>query len=466
MKFSVIIPTMWRSARTLNLLRDLDACKYVDEIILIDNDPSKVIDLSEFKKLKYFTKNKNIFVNPAWNWGVELSKNELISICNDDINFEPDEIFKWVLTNQNGLGTIGMHAMNYHSKNEKIGYQSLVDTKDINFHLKGNGFGTLMFVKKSKWVPIPNQLKIWYGDDWIIRHNGQIYALRTTQKMETEMYTTSSAPELSTVINNDINEWNSLTNKIKKVIKISYIMQSYLGKYPGSRSDSDKKFLRAVQSFIDQEDKNSELIIVSDSCEITHKLYNKHFKKDTRIKYAYIDKDVPNMYEGDIKYYRGMPRQVGRSLVTGEITTYMDSDDFLMKDSTTKLKSVWNNAYDKFDVLTNISWYDNIKAFDFELEYDQLGDPDPISIDGLDGKWYSVKLPKDEKTGEISFVRSPWLTSHKSEISTKWRDTNGENNINISEDVDFSIRLFKENRVAYMEHPVYVRCHYKNRWDI
>ena len=242
-------------------------------------------------------------------------------------------------------------------------------------------------------------------------------------------------------------------------------MQSYLGQYPGSRSGSDIKFLRAVQSFIDQEDKNSELIIVSDGCEITHNLYYKHFKDNDRIKYVYVDKDTPNMYEGDIKYYRGFPRQVGRSLVTGEITTYMDSDDFLMKDSTTKLKNVWNNVYDKFDVLTNISWYDNIKAFDFELEYDQLGDPDPISIDGLDGKWYSVKLPKDEKTGEIAFVRSPWLTSHKSEISTKWRDTNGENNINISEDIDFSIRAFRENRVAYIEEPIYVRCHYNERWD-
>jgi len=253
-------------------------------------------------------------------------------------------------------------------------------------------------------------------------------------------------------------------------MKISYIMQSYLGEYPGSRSDSDKKFLRAVQSFIDQEDKDSELIIVSDGCEITHKLYYKHFKKDNRIKYVYVDKDTPNMYRSDSiknedRYYRGVPRQVGRSLVTGEITTYMDSDDFLMKDSTTKLKSVWNDVYDKFDVLTNISWYDNIKAFDFELEYDQLGDHDPILIDGLGGKWYAVKMPKDEKTGEVGFVRTPWLTSHKSEILTKWRDINGKDGVDIGEDTDFSIRAFRENRVAYIEEPIYVRCHYSERWD-
>ena len=56
-------------------------------------------------------------------------------------------------------------------------------------------------------------------------------------------------------------------------MKTSHIMQAYLGEYPGSRSDSDKKFLRAVYSFIEQDDKNSELIIVSDGCKIVDELY-------------------------------------------------------------------------------------------------------------------------------------------------------------------------------------------------
>ena len=43
--------------------------------------------------------------------------------------------------------------------------------------------------------------------------------------------------------------------------KISIIMQSYLGNYPGSRKDSHSKFLRAVQSFQNQLYKNCELII-------------------------------------------------------------------------------------------------------------------------------------------------------------------------------------------------------------
>ena len=106
-------------------------------------------------------------------------------------------------------------------------------------------------------------------------------------------------------------------------------MQSYLGQYPGSRSDSSTKFIRAVQSFLDQTHKDSELIIVSDGCEKTHQLYYELYKSEPRIKYVYVDKDTPNMYEGEVKYYRGLPRQIARSLVTGEITTYMDSDDYV-----------------------------------------------------------------------------------------------------------------------------------------
>ena len=54
-------------------------------------------------------------------------------------------------------------------------------------------------------------------------------------------------------------------------------MQSYLGDYPGSRTEPERKFVRAVNSFLNQTNKNSELIIVSDNCKITEKLYKENF---------------------------------------------------------------------------------------------------------------------------------------------------------------------------------------------
>jgi hypothetical protein len=245
-------------------------------------------------------------------------------------------------------------------------------------------------------------------------------------------------------------------------MKISIVMQSYLGIYPGSRDNSDKKFLRAVQSFIDQTDKESELIIVSDGCAITHDLYYKHFKLDDRIKYAYVDKSVPNMYEGtENKYYRGLPRQVGRSLANGEITTYMDSDDFLISDYVKKLKDIWQKNME-CSWLINQSWYDDQSRKENPLPNERSRFQDPsneplIQIEGLDSLWYAVK----GVNGCIPM--QPWVLSHKSNCVTKWEDCI---NIGISEDVLFNrkIRASYPKGSVYMM-PMYVRCHYSNRWD-
>lgn len=238
-------------------------------------------------------------------------------------------------------------------------------------------------------------------------------------------------------------------------------MQSYLGEYPGSRSNSDKKFLRAVQSFIDQKDKNSELIIVSDSCQITHELYHSNFKSNERIKYVYVDKNVPNMYEGDIKYYRGLPREVGRSLVTGDVTTYMDSDDFLLPENSDILSKVWqvNNIA---TAIVNRSWYDNVDGIQFDPYFDELSNQvkKEVSINGLGGKWYATRM--EIKNGKVSYVYTPWLLSHKSDAKTKWRDVVGKG---MSEDVLFGKQLLDEGMSLHIELPIYVRCHYPNRWD-
>ena len=241
--------------------------------------------------------------------------------------------------------------------------------------------------------------------------------------------------------------------------KISIIMQAYLGEYNGSRSNSIEKFIRAVESFNQQIYKNCELIIVADGCINTFNTYMAKYQSNPNIKIAYVDKKgVGKMYDDvteDKKFYRGLPRQIGLEMATGEIVTYMDSDDFLMPKFTLSILSSYNMKPDA-DWYINRSWYDNIEA-DWEKEsvfasYDRSK---AVKIDGIPSKWVATKL-KDRL-----IILSPWLLTHKRNLNIKWRDTIGN-----SEDVDFNTRMRLEYKNGFIyETPTYVRCHYTNQWD-
>ena len=52
-------------------------------------------------------------------------------------------------------------------------------------------------------------------------------------------------------------------------MKLSLVMQSYLGEYPGSRQNAVDKFHRAVKSVLNQNNPNWELVVIADGCKIT-----------------------------------------------------------------------------------------------------------------------------------------------------------------------------------------------------
>ena len=241
--------------------------------------------------------------------------------------------------------------------------------------------------------------------------------------------------------------------------KISIVMQSYLGEYNGSREDSIKKFNRAIESFKNQIYKNCELIIVADGCMLTFNTYMAKYLNEPNIKIAYVDKKgVGKMYDSvteDKKFYRGLPRQIGLEMATGEIVTYMDSDDYLLPKFTLGILSSYNMKPEA-DWFINRSWYDNIEA-DWEKEtvFDSFDRSGAIRIEGLPSKWAATSL-KDNL-----IVLSPWLLTHKRNVNIKWRDTVGH-----SEDVDFNTRLRMDYKNGFVYAiPSYVRCHYTGQWD-
>lgn len=201
--FSVIIPTMWNSNRTEKLLKDLNECELIDEIVIIDNNPKHKIQLNNLEKIKIITTKENIYVNPAWNLGVKNSKNNLICLCNDDINFDVNDVFNFIHKNTENLGCIGVHPNSYKTKNE-------LNKLSEGYHTGGGGWGCLIFCKKENWIEIPNNLKIGYGDDWIAITNKPHYSLTTKENIITEMSTTSSKKEFNLIVRSDIKIWKRI----------------------------------------------------------------------------------------------------------------------------------------------------------------------------------------------------------------------------------------------------------------
>jgi glycosyltransferase involved in cell wall biosynthesis len=113
-------------------------------------------------------------------------------------------------------------------------------------------------------------------------------------------------------------------------MKISVIMPSFLYDYPGAAKDREGKFLRAVNSFLIQDYEDKELIIVSDGCDITNRN-------------CVVGENVINiMLEKQIAF-SGNVRNAGLEGATGDIITYLDTDDYYEQEH---LKSIVENFND------------------------------------------------------------------------------------------------------------------------
>jgi len=206
--YTVIVPTMWRLAtQFVNFLDILSDCPLVGEIIIIDNDNSKRPILNN-PKIKLHDFNRNIYVNPAWNFGVNISQYEKICILNDDITFDV-KLFD-ILSNkiESRYGVFGLYPGNKNfgqeeSKSNKI--EIIPQTK-----MRCMGFGCLMFLNKHNWCNIPNELQIFYGDDFIFDYNEYIIKKPNFIIKNLDFYTPYS------VTSNDLSITNGFMEREKK----------------------------------------------------------------------------------------------------------------------------------------------------------------------------------------------------------------------------------------------------------
>jgi glycosyltransferase involved in cell wall biosynthesis len=98
-------------------------------------------------------------------------------------------------------------------------------------------------------------------------------------------------------------------------MKISIIMPSFLGNFPGCAKNRVEKLHRAINSVLKQTYENWELIIIADGCPETISEVAKY--EDMRIRSFIIPKQ---------KGF-GVQRNTGVKEARGEVICYLDSDD-------------------------------------------------------------------------------------------------------------------------------------------
>jgi beta-1,4-mannosyl-glycoprotein beta-1,4-N-acetylglucosaminyltransferase len=205
--FSVVVPTMWKSGTTRTLLESLEDCTAVGEIFIINNSLETVPDyLEKLSKVTLYSSEKNNYVNPSWNIGVKNCKYGLVALCNDDIIFNPN-IFKYLTIQDDTL--IGLDASCYSldTDSEKLQITSV--------NHRNYGFGCLMCFKKKDYKAIPEQLKIWYGDDYLFSTFKNTFALCGVA-VNTSMSTTSKSSEFTAIIEQDKSVYAAL-DRIKLI---------------------------------------------------------------------------------------------------------------------------------------------------------------------------------------------------------------------------------------------------------
>lgn len=212
-KFSVVVPTIWKDDSIFEMLQRYYECDNIGEVILINNAKDKTPNFPKNKKLLYIEPDENIFVNPAWNMGVRAARHINVIVSNDDIIYDVN-FFTNVLNEFDKrvkpfveLGLIGMDFANYDLKENK-------EEVDLT-GLKGNpGWACLFAFDKRNYIQIPEQLKIYYGDDFLKIVCKPVYEFNGL-KVETKMSVSANTQIdwVKQVTDNDRIEWQKLLSR-------------------------------------------------------------------------------------------------------------------------------------------------------------------------------------------------------------------------------------------------------------
>lgn len=180
--FSVIIPTIQKKPKILySLVEMLTADSCVGEILVINNKPEVSLDIISGGKIRVINAPENLYVNASWNLGVSQIQNNNFALLNDDMliceNFL-SEILNSEVFNDEKTGLIGADN-NDIKRNDGAeifeipqAYSSPVFIP-LTRYLQTGDWGIAILGKKENYYMIPSDLKIIYGDNYLLYKNLQ-----------------------------------------------------------------------------------------------------------------------------------------------------------------------------------------------------------------------------------------------------------------------------------------------------
>ncbi len=178
-KITVVIPTICKTILDVfqYTINQMNNCDCIDKIIIIDNTERNqfVKDYTINNKIQIIN-DKNYFVNMAWNKGVEETKTKYYLLLNDDILCDKlifNECFDVMENNENiGIATVET-VLNWDKEQYNTLIQKYSNNKKIKYFENQERVGWFVLGRKNEWKPIED-LKIYYGDDFLYRYNKQI----------------------------------------------------------------------------------------------------------------------------------------------------------------------------------------------------------------------------------------------------------------------------------------------------
>ena len=186
-EFSVIIPTLQRAKELRELVEQCAAHPLVLEVLVINNAPQPLH--WESRKVRVLQQAENIYVNPAWNLGAREARGKYLAIVNDDVLFD-GAAFDAAARGLKWFGIVGPDRSAF-----TLAAPGKVRLRPARKSAAMFGFGTFMCMRRRDYDPIPEQMRIWGGDDWLIARQSRPPGVILGVPFRTEMGTTSSSPE-------------------------------------------------------------------------------------------------------------------------------------------------------------------------------------------------------------------------------------------------------------------------------